>query len=163
MKYLQFTAAKLFGLLLLCALSSTAASAQGTARIKLESLDKLSAKATQVVHREDRAKGGDGTVYVRCFEFGQAGDYKEADLREVRAQLRTTGWSRFMRVANKDDDPGENETTEIYIFGQAAGSDLYSGMTIITTEPKELTVVNIVGQGSVKEIGRQGKQAKSPK
>jgi hypothetical protein len=163
MKHLQFTALNLFGMLLLSVLCGTAAYAQGTARIKLESLDKLSAKATQVVHRADRARGGDGTVYVRCFEFGQAGDYKEADLREIRAQLQTPGWSRFMKVAGKDDNSDERETTEIYIFGQTAGSDLYAGMTIITTEPKELTVVNIVGQGSVKEIGRRGKQAKSPK
>jgi hypothetical protein len=159
MKRLHFTAFKSFNILLLCSISTVAAHAQGAARIKLESLDKLSAKATEVVRKEDPAKGGGGTVYVRCFEFERAGDYGEADLREIRAQLQTEGWSRFMKVAVEDDNRVDDETTEIYIFGKTAGGDTYGGMTIITTEPKELTVVNIVGQGNVKDIKRQTNKA----
>lgn len=161
MKHPHSNATRLFILLLLCALADLTAAAQGTARIKLESLNKLSAKATEVVRKADPAKGGEGMVYVRCFEFGQAGDYAESDLREIRAQLLARGWSRFMRVENKDDKSAADETTEIYIFGKAAGSDIYRGMTIITTEPKELTVVNIVGTGNVREIKRPSGQGRS--
>ena len=49
---------------------------------------------------------------------------------------------------------------EIYIFMKTAESDFYGGMTITTTEPKELAVVNIVGPGNVKEITRQADQTK---
>lgn len=163
MKHLHFTAAGLLNILLLCALHTAAVQAQGTARIKLESLDKLAAKATEVVRKEDTAKGGDGMVYVRCFEFRQVGDYKEADLQEIRTQLQATGWSRVMKVDNKDVNHSADETTEIYIFGATVGSGVHGGMTIITTEPKELTVVNIVGQGNVEEIRRQASPAKSPR
>jgi hypothetical protein len=163
MKRLHFTASRSFNILLLCAISTVAAYAQGTARIKLESLDKLSAKATELVRKEDPARGGGGMVYVRCFEFERAGDYREADLREIRAQLQAQGWSRFMKVAVDDDKGVDDETTEIYIFGKTAGGDTYGGMTIITTEPKELTVVNIVGQGNVKDIKRQTNKAEPPR
>jgi hypothetical protein len=68
-----------------------------------------------------------------------------------------------MKVAGKDDNRADNETTEIYIFGKTAGGDTYDGMTIITTEPKELTVVNIVGQGNVKDFKRRTNKAEPPR
>jgi hypothetical protein len=163
MKLPHNAARSLFTMLLPLAFLTITTHAQETARIKLESLDKLASKAAEVVRKEEKAKGGDGMVYVRCFEFKQAGDYKEADLQEVRAQLQTPGWSLLMKVNDKDDGSGENETTEIYVFGRTAGSKIFGGMTIVVTEPKELAVVNIVGQGNIDQIMRKAKQAKPPK
>lgn len=160
MKRSHLTAKRLLTMLLPLAFVTTTTHAQETARIKLESLDKLAAKATEVVRKEDKAKGGDGMVYVRCFEFKQAGDYQEADLQAIRAQLQAPGWSRLMKVDDKEDD--DDVTTEIYVFGKTAGSDIYGGMVVIATEPKELTVVNIVGQGKANEVMKQANQAKTP-
>jgi hypothetical protein len=163
MKLPAITARRLFALLLPLAFLTITTHAQESARIKLESLDKLAPKATEIVRKAEKPKSGDGMVYVRCFEFRQAGDYKETDLQEIRAQLQTPNWSRFIRVHDKDVDPDENETVEIYIYGRTAGSDIFSGMTIIATQPKELAVVNIVGQGNINEIMKRAKQAKPPK
>jgi hypothetical protein len=162
MKLPHFTARRLFPMLLPLAFLTITAHAQ-EARIKLESLDKLASKAVEVVRKEEKAKGGDGMVYARCFEFKEAGDYKETDLQEIRAQLQTPGWSLLMKVSDKNGDSGENELAEIYVFGRTAGGDIYGGMTIIASEPKELAVVNIVGQGSIAEIMRKKNKAKSSK
>jgi hypothetical protein len=160
MKLPHYIAQSLFTMLLPLAFFSITTHAQQTARIKLESLDKFASKAAEMVRKEEKAKGGDDMVYVRCFEFKQAGDYKEADLQEVRAQLQLPGWSLLMKVNDRDHDSVEKETTEIYVFGRTAGSKIFGGMAIIATEPKELTVVNIVGQGNIDEIMGKAKQTK---
>src|SRR5688572_13231631 len=99
MKITHFRITHLFSALgLLFIFSSTSAQAQQTARIKLDSLDKLTARATKVEHKEESAARGEAMVYVRHFEFKQAGEYQEADLQEIRAQLQGPGWSRFVKV-----------------------------------------------------------------
>ena len=163
MKLPHSTPKRLLTMLLPLAFLTTTVHAQETARIRLESLDKLASKAVEVVRKEEKAKGGDTMVYARCFEFKETGDYKEIDLQEIRAQLQTPGWSLLMKVNDKDGNSQDNEITEIYIFGRTAGSDLFGGMTIIATESKELTVVNIVGQGSIAEIMRKKNKTGLPK
>jgi hypothetical protein len=154
---------RLFYLLLLLPVFMHTAAAQETSKIKLESLDKLAAKASEVVQKEEKTQGGDGTVYVRCFEFKQAGEYKEADLGEIHSQLQAPGWSRLMKVVDKEGDPNEHETVEIYVFGKVEGSDAYNGMTIIAAEAKELAVVNIVGRSSLDEVMKQANKIQSAK
>ena len=137
--------------LLLSALPVGAQQPEG-ARLKLDSLDKLSARAAEVENKEETPKSGEGKVYVRRFKFASAGQYADSDLSEIRAQLSAPGWSRFMKVEERDDEPDENENVEIYVFGKAEGSDVYAGMTIIATQTKELTVVNIVGKGKLDDV-----------
>ena len=161
MKFTHFPITRLFCLLtLLFTFSAASVQAQQTARIKLESLDKLAARATEVERKDEKASGGDGMVYVRHLEFKQAGDYQESDLQEIRAQLQAPGWSRFIKVEDKGDNPGEKENVEIYVFGRTDGSDSYEGMTVVVTEPKEFTVVNIVGQVNIDHIMKRAKPAK---
>ena len=147
-------------LLLLFALPAGARQQEG-ARLKLDSLDKLAARAAEVESKEETPKSGEGKVYVRRFEFGRAGEFTDADLSEIRSQLAAPGWSRLMRVEERDDKPDEDETVEIYVFGKVAGSDVYAGMTIITTQAKELTVVNIVGQGKLGDVLKKSGAKKS--
>lgn len=139
--------------LLLVALPAVAQQQQQQqgARLKLESLDKLAARAAHVESKEETPQSGEGKVYVRRFKFASAGKFAEADLSEVRAQLAAPGWSRVMKVEERDEEPDENENVEIYVYGKTEGSDLYGGMTIIATQAKELTVVNIVGQGKLSD------------
>jgi len=163
MKLPHFTASRLFTLLLLLTFIAATASAQQTARIRLESLDKLASKAQEVVRKEETTVDGDGKVYARCFEFKEAGEYTDTDLQEIRAQLQKPGWSLLIRVNDHDRKSQENETAEIYVFGRKSGSDVYAGMTIIATEAKELAVVNIVGQGTLGELMKKKDKAKSVK
>lgn len=124
-------------------------------------LDKLAAKASEVVDVSldgallqlasrflsekdaDEAKVkrlviGLKGVYVKSFEFDDRDQYKESDVADLRAQLHTPGWSRIVGARSKRD--GEN--AEIYL--KTEGSQI-AGLVIIVTDPKELTIVNIVG------------------
>lgn len=157
---LHLTPTRLCAILFTFAFLTITTNAQETARINLQSVDNLVSKAVEFVRKEEKAKSGRGMVYVRCFEFKQLGEYTETDLQEIRAQLNTPNWSRLMKVEEKDDDPG---TTEIFVYGRRAGSEIFGGMTIVSTQPRELTVVNIVGRGKISEIMKQTKQPKTRK
>ncbi len=78
-------------------------------------------------------------VYVKNFEFDQPNQYSQADVEAIRAQLAAPGWSRV--VENRNKRAGENN--EIYIMKD--GNQI-GGVAILVAEPKELTVVNIVGR-----------------
>lgn len=133
------------------------------ARLKINNLDKLTAKAAEVVdvmldgpmlklaakfleaeHDPEEAevkeiiKGLKG-VYVKSFEFDKEGDYSDSDVEAIRQQLKTPGWSRIVASMSKRD----HENSEIYMLVDA--NQAIQGLAIIDAEPKELTVVNIVG------------------
>lgn len=76
-------------------------------------------------------------VYVRVFEFDRAGAYSPADLEDVRAQLRTPGWSRIVEARERG-----NEHVEIFARMDAGAM---TGMVVLAAEPKELTIVQIDG------------------
>lgn len=147
---------------LLCCLAAPA-QAQN-ARLKLEHLEKLSGKAAEVnnvtldgdmlqlaakfldLDKDDpeaaqvkdlvkRLKG----IYVMSFEFDEPNQYSAADVREIRTQLAAPGWSKI--IESRDKHNSEND--EIYVMRDASNN--VAGIAILVAEPKELTVVNIVG------------------
>ena len=88
-------------------------------------------------------------VYVKSFEFAKPGEYTAADIDGFRAALRSPEWQRIVGVHSAE----EGENCEVYI--RSAGKDI-GGLAIIATEPKQLTLVNIVGTidlDSLSELG----------
>lgn len=75
-------------------------------------------------------------IYVRSYEFEHAGEYDRSIVDHLRSQLGA-GWKKIVDVRSR---LGEN--SEIYT--QSKG-DQITGLVIITAEPKELTIVNLVG------------------
>lgn len=88
-------------------------------------------------------------IYVKSYEFKTAGVWSPSDLERIRTQLRAPQWMRIVGV--KSTDEGEN--TEVFIRSE---NDKMTGLAILVSEPKELTVVNIVGSidlNSLSELG----------
>jgi uncharacterized protein DUF4252 len=133
------------------------------ARLRIDHLEKLASKAAEVVdvtldqsmlqlaarfmsdeRSPDEAQARElikqlKGVYVKSFEFDKEGEYSPSDIEAIRTQLHTP-WSRIVDVRSKRD--GEN--AEVYLMNSGADNKI-SGLAIIAAEPKELTVVNIVG------------------
>ena len=153
--------AAFLGVLLCCLAAPTQAQ---NARLKLEHLEKLGSKAAEVnnvtldgdmlqlavkfldMDKDDpeaaqvkdiikKLKG----IYVKNFEFDEPNQYSAADVEEIRAQLAAPGWSKI--IENRDKRNAENN--EIYVMKDASNN--IAGIAILVAEPKELTVVNIVG------------------
>ena len=75
-------------------------------------------------------------IYVRSYEFDHEGEYDRSAVDRLRSQLGAD-WKKIVDIRSK---LGEN--SEIYT--QSHG-DQITGLVIITAEPKELTIVNLVG------------------
>ncbi len=74
-------------------------------------------------------------ISVRNLEFDHAGAYSASDLEKIRQQLAGPGWSRMVEVRGKEN---------VDFFVKKDG-DKIQGFTIISAEPKQLTVVSIQG------------------
>ncbi len=79
-------------------------------------------------------------ISVKSFEFERAGEYKDSDLDEVRAQLRGPGWTRVVGI--KSRRPSDSTNADIYL---RTDNGNISGLVVLVAEPKELTFVSILG------------------
>jgi hypothetical protein len=145
---------------------------QEPARLNISGLEKLAGKAAQVVDvnldgsmlrlaskfmdqddpdsaqaREvlEKLKG----IYVKSFEFEKEGAYSEADVEAIRSQLHAPAWTQVVSVRSRKD--GDN--ADVYLMGSESN---VQGLAIIAAEPKELTVVNIVGPIDINKLSEIG-------
>ena len=86
-------------------------------------------------------------VYVRSYEFDQANSYSNSDVDEIRAQLRAPGWSKLVGVRSRKE--GEN----VEVFTMLNGNSVVA-LAIIAADPKELTLVNIVGPIDLEKLSQ---------
>jgi hypothetical protein len=75
-------------------------------------------------------------IYVRSYEFAKEGEYDRNLFDRVKAQLGPT-WKSLVTVRSKTKE-------NVNIFADMRG-DRIAGLVIISAEPREFTVVNIVG------------------
>jgi len=148
-------------LVCLLAVSSSIVARAQDSRLQMGSLDHLASKASQTldVNIDERLirvtarllSGQDSDekkvkeliaglkgVYVKRFEFEKEGQYGLADLETIRAQLRGPGWARTVNFTSKQEG-----SLEVYLM-MMAGEEI-SGLAVLQTDDKEITVVNIVG------------------
>lgn len=79
-------------------------------------------------------------IYVRSYQFASEGEYDMADVESVRSQLRAPAWSRIVGVKSRY----HNEDVDVYCKVVANGQQ-FGGFVVISAEPRELTIVNVVG------------------
>jgi len=77
-------------------------------------------------------------IYVKSYTFESDFVYPKAEVDRVRKQLSSPGWSRLVEVRSKK----EQANVDIYI---SLDGNKARGLAIIATEPREFTIVNIVG------------------
>jgi Domain of unknown function (DUF4252) len=152
--------------------TAPAAFSQDPARLRISGLEKLAAKASEVVDVNldssmlklaskfiDEDEKDDAElrqmlqnlkgIYVKSFEFEKEGEYSEADVEAIRSQLRSPAWSKIVSVRSKK----EGENAEVYLLGSESN---VQGLAIIAAEPKELTVVNLVGPIDLDQLSKLG-------
>jgi hypothetical protein len=159
MKSFCQTLLKLTSLAVLMVCASGIASAQD-ARIQTSQLEHLAAKASNTVDITiderlmqfagkflSRRKGDEASVkefvdglkgvYVKSYEFETEGQYSPADIESIRSQLRGANWSKIVNVNSKKEGG-----VEVYLMTQGGKN---AGLALLATEPKEITIINIVG------------------
>ncbi len=137
-------------------------------RLQISHLDKLAAKASESVDVnldgallqtaskflsgktpgeapvKDLIAGLKG-IYVKSFEFENEGEYSHEDLTMIRNQIQGPQWARMVGVRSKKD----KEEVDVYLHTL---NGKVSGLVVLCAEPKELTVVNIVGSIDLEKL-----------
>jgi hypothetical protein len=91
-------------------------------------------------------EGLDG-IYVREYEFDKEGQYSMEQVEKLRKYFETSEWTPLVRERERKS----GESTDLMvkmINGQT------QGMFILTAEPKELTIVLILGPIRMDELGK---------
>jgi len=77
-------------------------------------------------------------IYVRSYTFDKDSAYQQADIDAVRNQLSAPGWSRLVETRSRKSQAN----IDIYIM---VTNDQATGLALIASEPRQFTIVNIVG------------------
>lgn len=161
MKNFLQTSWKLAPVLLLLVMGGALRANAQTPKLQIDQLDVLANKASETVDvklderlmqmtakffsdkdKDDAEikavlKGIKG-IYVKSFTFEKEGEYSQAEVDSVVSQLRASTWSKILTVKSKK----EGANVEVYL--NMVG-DQITGLAVLSIEPKEFTVVNIVG------------------
>ena len=78
------------------------------------------------------------SISVRSFEFNSEGEYSAADVEAVRNQFKGPAWGRMLGVRSR-----RGENVDVYL--KDGGNGLVGGVVVIAAEPRELTIVHIIG------------------
>src|SRR5580698_8752294 len=90
-------------------------------------------------------QGLDG-IYVREYEFDKTGQYSPEEVAKLREAFETSEWSPI--VHERESKSGE--TTDVLMKTVNGES---RGMFILSAEPKELTIVLILGPINIDQLG----------
>jgi hypothetical protein len=100
--------------------------------------------------------GGIAGIYIKSFDFKNEGAYLPADLEKVRSQLKAPEWSRIVGVKNSE----EGENIEVWVRNE---NGKVSGVAILASEPRQLTVANLVGNIDLDSLADLGGHFGLPK
>ena len=84
-------------------------------------------------------------IYVQHFTFDTDYAYPKSDIERVRKQLNAPGWSRIVEARSKK----ENTNVDVFLL---IDGDKAQGLAVIASEPREFTIVNIVGNIDLEQL-----------
>ena len=84
-------------------------------------------------------------IYVRSFTFDADFAYPQAEVDSVRKQLSAPGWQPLVQVRS------HKERNDVDVYIRVEGSKA-NGLAIIASEPREFTIVNIVGSIDLQKL-----------
>jgi hypothetical protein len=148
---------------------SSSLTAAEPARLKIPDFSHLQAKAVESVDitvgpfmlwlatkfAPERAEDGTevkkvlegiDAVYIRSYQFDTDNAYSSADIETVRKQLRQEQWKPLVEMRSK-----KAENVDIFV---SIENDQPTGFAIVASEPREFTIINIVGTIDPEHIGR---------
>jgi hypothetical protein len=84
-------------------------------------------------------------IYVRKYTFDTDYAYPKSDIEGIRRQLNAPGWSQLVGVRSGK----EKSVVDVYMF---IDGDKAKSLAIIASEPREFTIVNIVGNIDLEQL-----------
>jgi hypothetical protein len=115
----------------------------------LDSKDPEEAQTIEVI------KGLQG-IYIRSFTFDSDGAYRASDIEAIRSQLSAPGWNRLVETRSRKT----HANVDIYIMVDKSQA---VGLAVIASEPRQFTIVNIVGAIDLDKLHKLEGQLGVPK
>jgi hypothetical protein len=115
----------------------------------LDSKDPEEAQTIEVI------KGLQG-IYIRSFTFDTDGAYRASDIEAIRTQLSAPGWNRLVETRSRKT----HANVDIYIMVDKSQA---VGLAVIASEPRQFTIVNIVGAIDLDKLHKLEGQLGVPK
>jgi hypothetical protein len=88
-------------------------------------------------------------IYVRDYEFDKEGQYSMDDIQKLRTYFETSDWSPIVRERDKKS----GESTDVMM--KVVNGETH-GMFILDVEPKELSIVLILGPVKMEDLSKLG-------
>jgi len=86
-------------------------------------------------------------IYVREYEFDKEGEYSMEQIEQLRKYFETSEWSPIVRERERKG----RETTDVMVKMVNGESH---GIFVLEAEPKDLTIVLILGPVRVEDLGK---------
>jgi len=86
-------------------------------------------------------------IYVREYEFDKEGDYSMEQIEQLRKYFETSEWTAIVRERERKG----RESTDVLVKMVNGQSH---GMFVLEAEPKELTIVLILGPINVEDLSK---------
>jgi hypothetical protein len=86
-------------------------------------------------------------IYVREYEFDKAGEYSAEEVEQLRKYFETSDWTPMV----KERERKTGESTDVMV--KLVNGESH-GIFILDAEPKELTIVLILGPIKMDELGK---------
>ena len=103
----------------------------------------------------DVIKGLTG-IYIRSFTFDSDNAYRASDIEAIRTQLSAPGWNRLVETRSRKT----HADVDIYIMLE---KNQAVGLAVIASEPRQFTIVNIVGAIDLDKLHKLEGQLGVPK
>jgi hypothetical protein len=98
-------------------------------------------------------------IYVHSYQFAHEGAYSQADVKMIESQLTASCWKPLVSVHDRKSASGTSNV-EVYVCREHGVTE---GMAILAAQPRELTVVNIVGEIDLSKLAQLQGQFGVPK
>lgn len=94
------------------------------------------------------------SIQIRSFQFSSDNAYSAADIDSIRSQL--AGWSQIMQVHERE----KSQDVDMYMLIE---NNVTKGFALIAREPREFTIINIVGSINIDDLPRLESHLHLPK
>jgi hypothetical protein len=106
----------------------------------------MNGKDSDEVATRHLSEGLDG-IYVRSYEFDKPGQFSPADIDQLRSYFETSEWSSIV----KERERKSGESTDVMV--KLVNGESH-GLFVLSVEPKELTIVLILGPINMSDLGK---------
>ena len=100
------------------------------------------------------------SVSVRSMKFARDGDYSITEIEKLRGQFSGPSWSKVVEVKGGAGGAGKHENVGVYM---KINNGKIDGIVVLAAEPRELTVVSVVGSIDPEQLRALGEAGIIPK